>query len=98
MKLKKRGKRLAFYSDLVVLSATGIIIAALMGWHVAVFVCITVLVISLVLSFSLSIDANVDKYGLFGIRQGPDTLYEYEPGDKEYDEEKYWQESEDDTD
>lgn len=98
MKLKKRGKWLAFYSDLVVLSATGIVIAALMRWHVAIFVCIAVLVIALVLSLSLSLDANVDEYGLFGIRQGPDTLIEYEPGDKEYDEEKYWQESEDDTD
>lgn len=98
MKLKKRGKWLALYYDLAALSAMGIIIAALMGWHVIIFVCITVLVIALVLSLNLSINANVDEYGLFGIRQGANTLIEYEPGDKEYDEEKYWQESEDNAD
>ena len=90
MKLKKRGKKLFAYIFVALISVT----VACISWFSASYdvcaVSIIILVFSVVRSIGIYLRAFSDKYSLLD-RQGPDTLFEYEPGDKRYEEEKRWQ-------
>lgn len=90
MKLKKRGKKLFAYIIVALLSLTVASISWFSSSYDVCAVSITVFVFSVSRSISIYLVAFSDKYGLLG-RQGPDTLFEYDPGDKEYEEEKRWQ-------
>ena len=87
MKLKKRGKKLFACIFVALLS----FMLAALSWYTASYdvcaVSLIILVFSVVWSIGIYLRAFSDKYGLLD-RQGPDTLFEYEPGDKPYEEEK----------
>ncbi len=51
------------------------------------------IIISFSRIFGITFDNETTKYDFNGRRQGADSLFEYEPGDKEYEKEKYWQEN-----
>lgn len=84
MKLKPRGKRLALYQNLAVISLLGLLLSAHFDFTEIGGLYILALVVSVSRIVGLAIDANVDQYGLWGSYRGPDTLIEYEPGDKNY--------------
>ena len=90
MKLKPLGKKLAVYQATAIASFIGLPIAFHFGWAAAFCICLVAFIFSGSQALSILIDANYSKYGLFGMR-GPDTLIEYEPGDKDYETEKHWQ-------
>lgn len=91
MKPKPRGKRLALYQNLAVISLLGLLVSAHFDCSEIGGACILALVVSVSRIIGIALDANTDKYGLFGVRRGPDTLLEYEPGDADYESESRWQ-------
>lgn len=98
MKLTPLGEKLAFYDGILLLSIVGIFISFLSGWSNAVFVCITVGLVSFIRSWDIGKEADFAKYGYFGLRHGPDILHKYEPDDKEYEDEKFFYDDEEDED
>ena len=90
MKLKKRGKKLFAYLLVALLSFPVALISWCSSWYDVCTVSLIIFVFSVVKSICIYLANFYDKYGLLS-RQGPDTLFEYEPGDKEYEEEKKWQ-------
>lgn len=97
MKLTPLGEKLAIYDSILLLSIAGIVISALSGWGIAVFVCIAVGLVSFVRSWDIGKEADLAKYGFFGLRRGPDILHKYEPGDEEYEGEKIFYDDDDDV-
>lgn len=97
MKLKPLGKKLAVYQATAIASFIGLPIAFHFGWAAAFCICLVAFIFSGSQALSILIDANYSKYGLFGMR-GPDTLIEYEPGDKDYETEKHWQKDDNEDD
>ena len=91
MKLKPRGKKLALYQNTALLAVVGIPVTFHFGLALLFWACIIALIVSISRIVGISIDANVDKSGLWGHRQGADTLIEYEPGDIDYENEYRWQ-------
>lgn len=97
MKLTPLGEKLAIYDSILLLSIAGIVISALFGWGIAVFVCIAVGLVSFVRFWDIGKEADLAKYGFFGLRRGPDILHKYEPGDEEYEDEKIFYDDDDDV-
>lgn len=91
MKLKPLGKKLRRNKYMALASIIGMAITFHFGWGIPFWICVVVFIICACNIIQIGSDAFVSKYGLFGDR-GPDLLHEYEPGDKEYEEEKQYQE------
>lgn len=90
--MKPRGKWLAFYANLAFISFILMLASINYHWPDIGGCSILALAISLVRILGISIDDSLDKYDFNGRRHGADSLFEYEPGDPEYENEKYWQE------
>lgn len=92
MKLKPLGKKLRTHTIIVIASVIGMPVAFHFGWAIAFWIFVLAFIFSGSEAVSILIDANFSKYGLFGFR-GSDALIEYEPGDKDYEKEKHWQDA-----
>ena len=95
MKLKPLGEKLANYTIIEIVSFICIPIAFHFEWYIFFWICVVANVLSGARTLDILCDVSYRKYGLWGFR-GPDPLFKYEPGDKEYENAKHWQDDDDD--
>lgn len=86
------GKKFARHLIISLVSCILMPISFHFEWAWVFIVSCLAFIISTAIFTNICEDSEVVKYGIWGDKRGPDPLFWYEPGDKEYEEEKYYQE------